>query len=133
MRFLPVSPLRAVVIAIALLGAPVAVTGGCAQIGLSDPAGIPGALPGEANELRVIRAAMVVRAGYDTVADQLEAGVITAGEAAAAKAVLDRAADAVELAEQGLALSRATREERLVYLEGLILDILRAQLAKAGD
>lgn len=126
--------------------------GGCAQLGalFGDPATVPGALPSEATELRLIRAAWTVQGAYGAIGEQLQRGTLTAQEAADAKQKVDEAAKAVTLAScaAGVTLpvdaepllraacaaaaggQGGTLADRLALIDALLLELLRAQASK---
>lgn len=108
------------------------ITSGCALLPgySSGPCHVDGATEAETPKLCVIRAAQVVRGSYATIGDQLTRGAITADQAAIAKAQVDQAAAAVDTAAAALPVIQGTTDERLTFLEGLILTLLRAQAAQ---
>lgn len=137
--------LKSALLAIAVCGA--SLSGGCALFG--DPAAVAGALPSEATELRIIRAALTVRGAYAATTEQLQRGVITATQARDVKDKVDEAAKAVTLAgcatgvplpsdlaaDPILAAACAaaaggqggTLADRLALIDQLLLAVLRAQ------
>ncbi len=102
---------------------------GCESLGLSNnnPCEVAGATEAETPKLCVIRGALTVRAAYAATADQLRKGAITADEAATIKESIDKAAAAVDVAEAALAAGDASLDDKLVILEGWVLDLLRKQ------
>lgn len=115
-------------IALAVVALPV--TAGCQW--LPDPAKIEGATPAEANELRLIQAALLVKAANDTISQQLDARLITAQEASRLLAMTDKARAAVVKAREYLPLENATFAEQLNAVNVLLIQLLQERIIKEG-
>lgn len=115
----------ALTLAVGVLG-----TAGCTI--LQDPAKVEGALPSEANELRVIQGALVVKAANDTIVQQLKAGLITTAEATRLRGVTKQAEAAVAAARLALPLENGDTTARITALNQILLTLLREQVIKAG-
>jgi hypothetical protein len=102
---------------------------GCESLGFgsNNPCAVAGATEAETPKLCVIRGALTVRSAYAATKDQLAKGVITADEAAKIADEIDKAAAAVKAAETALTLGDASLDEKLILLEGWVLDLLRKQ------
>lgn len=123
--------MRRLLIAAALALAAVS-TAGCELLGQAgSPCEVTGATEAETPKLCVIRGAMTVRAAYAATREQLEKGAITAAEAATVKESIDKAAEAVDVAAQAVELNDKTMDEKLIVLEGWVLELLRKQASKS--
>lgn len=113
------------VAAFALLAAPA-----CSL--LKDPAQTEGALPSEANELRVIKAHLTVAGAYSVLGQQIEKGLVTQPEARRIKASIDKANAAADAAEQAVALEDATADVKLSVLQNLLDGLAREAILKGS-
>jgi hypothetical protein len=102
---------------------------GCESLGLSNnnPCQVAGATEAETPKLCVIRGALTVRSAYAATKEQLAKGAITADQAEQIADQIDKAAEAVRIAETALAVGDATLDEKLIVLEGWVLELLRKQ------
>lgn len=123
-----VAIMRTVLVACLVLGG----LSAAACSSLVDPAKVEGALPGEANQLRIIQAALVVKAANTTISQQLQLNVITVPEAVRLRALTKQAEAAVVAARDALPLANGTTTERIAALNALLLQLLREQVIKAG-
>lgn len=119
--------MRSLLIAVALASS--LALAGCESLGLSNnnPCAVKGATEAEMPKLCVIRGALTVRAAYAATKDQLAKGLITADQAEKIADEIDKAATAVKAAESALALGDASLDEKLIVLEGWVLELLRKQ------
>lgn len=117
-------------ICLVLTALPVGALEACST--LQDPAKIEGALPSEANELRVIQAALIVKAANATVAQQLDAKVISVSDAVRLRALTKRAEDAVAAARVALPLENGTTADRIAAVNVILIQLLREQVIKQG-
>lgn len=113
-----------VVLALALVSGCMAL-GGCAELGLTGA--ITGASQTEQVNLRIMQAADVVVAADATVGQQLDKGLITAKQAGDAKAVIDKARAAVNVAKTAAAGGTGNTTQLLAAMDALILQVLQAQ------
>jgi hypothetical protein len=102
---------------------------GCEMLGFANnnPCAVSGATEAETPKLCVIRGALTVRSAYAAMKDQLAKGVITEDEAAKIADEIDKAAAAVKAAETALMVNDSTLDEKLILLEGWVLELLRKQ------
>lgn len=102
---------------------------GCETLGFSNnnPCAVTGATEAETPKLCVIRGALTVRSAYAATKDQLEKGLITPAEASKIADEIDKAAAAVKAAETALTVGDASLDEKLILLEGWVLELLRKQ------
>lgn len=121
--------MRGLAIAFALIAVPLG-TAGCNL--LQDPATIEGALPSEANELRVIQAALVVKTANQTIGQQLDAGLISPGEASRLRGLTKQAETALAAAREVLPLEDGTTAERIAAVNVILIRLLREQVIKQG-
>lgn len=105
---------------------------GCESLGFgggNNPCAVKGATEAETPKLCVIRGAMTVRAAYATTREQLTKGLITAEQAEKITDEIDKAAAAVDAAQTALTVGDSTLDEKLILLEGWVLELLRKQAA----
>lgn len=114
------------VAALGLLAAPA----GCHL--LTDPANIEGALPAEANELRVIKASLTVTGAYSVLSSQLDKGLVTPAEARRIKTEIDKARDAVKVAAQAVEIGDMTTDAKLLALQSLLDALAREAILKGS-
>lgn len=119
--------LSSMMLAAAMLCTPLA---GCSL--LQDPAKIEGALPSEANELRVIQAALVVKTANQTIGQQLDAKVLSVQDAVRLRALTKKAEDAVSAARVALPLEDGTTAEKIAAVNVILIQLLREQVIRQG-
>lgn len=119
---------RTAFLAVLLLAAPVMAA--CAVI--PSPAAM-GCTQDEANECRVVAAAMLVKAANITIGEQLDRGVVTVAEASRLRGLTRQAESALAAARVALPLENGTTAARIAALDAILLQILREQVIKAGS
>ncbi len=117
---------------LALLGALLAFAPLAACNVFPDPAKVEGALPGEANELRIIQAALVVKAANVTIGQQLDAHVVSVAEATRLRGLTKKAEDAIASARTVLPLENGTTADRIAAVNAILIQLLREQVIKQG-
>lgn len=102
---------------------------GCESLGFANnnPCAVAGATEAETPKLCVIRGALTVRSAYAATKDQLAKNLITVEQAEAITDQIDKAAEAVMAAETALTINDSTLDEKLILLEGWVLELLRKQ------
>jgi len=102
---------------------------GCESLGFgnNNPCAVNGATEAETPKLCVLRGALTVRSAYAATKDQLAKGLITAEQATKIADEIDKAALAVKAAETALTVGDASLDEKLILLEGWVLELLRKQ------
>lgn len=122
--------MRAIFLSIAAMGLMVTPLTACNY--LSDPAHVEGALPAEANNLRVIKAALTVTGAYTVLGQQVDKGLVTVSEAARVKKVIDQAHEAVKLAATAVEINDMSAEAKLVALQNLLDALAREAILKGS-
>jgi hypothetical protein len=116
-----------VIIAAAALVA-MSALGGCQVFSpIADPASV-GCTEDEANECRVIAAALIVKAANLTIGESLDRSVITVQEAARLRGITRQAEAALLQARQALPFEDATTDARLAALEAILSQLLAERI-----
>lgn len=119
--------MKKLLFSVALLAMPLS---GCHLF--TDPANIAGVTQEEANEVRVIKAALTVTGAYTVLGQQFDKGLVTASEAARVKASIDKANEAVKIAAAAVELEDLTVDAKLLALQNLLDALAREAILKGS-
>lgn len=114
----------------ALVCLPFAAMTACSTV-LPSPAQM-GCTTAEANNCRLVAAALIIQGANTTIGEQFDRGVLTKDEALRLRGVTKKATDALLLAQRAVSLSAADTDTQLAALDAVLYQLLQAQLVKAG-